>query len=386
MRIGINGFEAVVPRFGYDPKTGLPNRVGSGEYCYRLLVALRRIDKKNTYIIYLPQEKSKDMPKESQNWHYKLAKGRLIWTLTALSKKLIFNNDKIDVFFSPTHYLPFFIGIPTVIAVLDVSYLHFPELFKKKDLYQLKLWGGFSIRKADKIITISKSSKNDIIKEYKVDPAKIAVVYPGIKIQHLELKTQDMKSVKAKYGIKGNYILFVGTIQPRKNIKRLIEAFSKLKSEELGFKIDLELVIIGKKGWMWKDILAAPKEFGIENKVKFLHTVSDDELPIFYKNATCFVLPSLYEGFGLPILEAMRYGCPVLTSDISSLPEAGGDAALYFNPEDVNDIVKNLKTIILDSELREKLIRKGYEQVKKFSWEKTAKETLKILEQLAKSS
>jgi len=380
MQIGINGFEAVVPRFGYDKVTGLPNRVGSGQYCYELLISLHKIDKENNYIIYLPQEPSSDMPKESIGWHYEVVKGRTLWTLVALSRKLFFDKEKLDVFFSPTHYSPFLLPIPSAISILDLSYLHFPQLFKKRDLIQLKYWGKHSIDKAKRIFTISQASKDDIINLYKISEEKVVVTYPGIKevssIKHSEL---NMDKLKEKYNIKGNYILFVGTLQPRKNIARLIEAFAKLN-------LDLELVIIGKKGWMWEDILYAPEKFGVKTKVKFLHSVSDDDLPNFYKNAVCFVLPSLYEGFGLPILEAMRYGCPVLTSNISSLPEAGGDAALYCNPEDVNDIAKNLKLLVENQELREKLVEKGNDQVKKFSWEKTARETLKVLQDLGKNS
>ena len=145
MVIGINGFEAVIPRFGYDKKTGLPNRVGSGQYCYELLISLHEIDKENNYIIYLPQDPTSDLPRESDSWHYKIIKGRTLWTLIALSRKLFFDKEKPDVFFSPTHYLPLYVPCPSVMSILDVSYLHFPKLFKKRDLYQLKLWGKFSL-------------------------------------------------------------------------------------------------------------------------------------------------------------------------------------------------------------------------------------------------
>ncbi|MBI2031218.1 MAG: glycosyltransferase family 4 protein [Candidatus Levybacteria bacterium] len=375
MTIGINGFEAVVSRFGYDPKTGLPNRVGSGQYCFELLLNFNEIDKKNNYIIYIPDNPASDMPQESENWNYKIVKPRKLWTMFGLSFELILGNSKPDIFFTPTHYLPLFTSIPSAISILDLSYLHFPQLFKGKDFIQLKYWGRYSIKKAKRIFTISQASKDDIINLYKIPSEKIIVTYPGIKSQISNLKSQNMEDLKKKYGINNPYILFVGTIQPRKNIVRLIEAFSKLKT-------DVELVIVGRKGWMWEEILVAPEKFDVEKRVKFLHEIPDDELPNFYKNAICFVLPSLYEGFGLPILEAMKYGCPVLTSNISSLPEAGGQAAIYFNPENVEEITKNLKKIIEDLDLRRELATKGYEQVKKFSWEKTARETLKALESI----
>lgn len=383
MKIGINGYEAVVPRFGHSKETGLPNRVGSGEFCFQLLSKLAKIDSSNQYSIFLPLKPSLDMPKETEKWKYVVIQSKKLWTLLGLSTKL--RSFELDVFFSPTHYLPLFTASPSVISILDVSYLYFPNLFKKKDLYQLKFWGGYSIKKAKKIITISNSSKNDIIKMYKVNPDKVTVIYPGVKTMNLSTKTKDLGTIQKEFGIKGPYILFVGTLQPRKNIVKLVEAFSKL--EDLGPKTkDLSLVIVGKKGWQFEEILNAPKKYNVEDRVKFLDSVSDEDLPGFYKNALCFCLPSLYEGFGLPILEAMQYGCPVATSNVSSLPEAGGDAAVYFDPENVEDIKKSLESIIQSSELRDKLIKKGYEQVKKFSWEKTAKETLKILEEVGRGS
>ena len=283
---------------------------------------------------------------------------------------------------------------------MDLSYIHFPEMFKKSDLYQLKNWTAYSVKKAKKILTISEASKNDIIRVYQVPEDRVVVTYPGIK-QELGIMNQEsgISRIKKRYGIEGNYILFVGTLQPRKNITRLIEAFSKLlhnyssseRSESRSQKDssrlrsnnkELQLVVVGKKGWLYEDILEAPKKFGVQERVKFLDFVSDEDLALLYKNALCFVLPSLYEGFGLPVLEAMQYGCPVITSNISSLPEAGGDAALYVNPENVSDISSKIEKLIKNEKLRQEMIEKGYKQVKKFSWEKTARETLRVLESI----
>lgn len=376
MKIGINAYEAVVPRFGFNKKTGLPNRVGSSEFCYQLLVSLSKFDKQNNYSIFLPVNPSLDMPKETEKWKYVVFQAKKLWTLWGLSKRFLTGRDGIEVFFSPTHYLPLKIPCQSVIAILDVSYIYFPQLFKKRDLYQLKLWGRYSIKKAKKIITISNSSKNDIIKTYGVKANKIAVIYPGIRKISVNERVLNMNELNKKFGIEGDYILFVGTLQPRKNISKLIEAFSKLKKQ------NLKLVIVGKKGWLYEDILNAPAKFGISEKVKFLDFVNDEDLPSLYKNALCFVLPSLYEGFGLPVLEAMQYGCPVLTSNVSSLPEAGGDGAIYFDPQNADDIAQKIEEVISNKNLREEMVKKGYNQVKKFSWKKTAKETLKVLEEV----
>lgn len=374
MKIAINGYEAVVPRFGYDEITGLPNRVGSSAYVFELLVNLNKIDKDNDYVVYLSVNPTKDMPNESEKWKYKVLPARKLWTLTALSREFALKKPYYDAFWNPGHYLPPFAPKNSIVSILDLSYVFFPELFAKGDLLKLDKWSKYSAKKAKKILTISKSTKSDIIKEYKLDSGKIDIIYPGI-VNLDSNKSLNMENLSKKYNVSGKYILFVGTLQPRKNVLRLIEAFSKLNT-------DSSLVIVGKKGWQYEEILSAPTKFGVEERVKFLHNVTSEDLPSFYKNAEFFVLPSLYEGFGLPVLEAMQLGCPVLTSDISSLPEAGGEAALYFDPKNVDDIKEKMQKVLDDKSLREKMIKKGNDQVKKFSWEKSAKETLAAIESL----
>lgn len=380
MKIGINGFEAVMPRFGFDVKTGLPNRVGSSEVCFELLSEIEKLDQKNSYTIYLPCKPTPDLPKERENWYYKVVSGSRLWTLLALNK--VVNQDMPDVFWSPTHYAPLMLKVPLVLTILDVSYKHFPKMFSKKDLYKLSLWGKYSVRRADRITTISQASKDDIINEYHVQPEKVAVVSVGIR----DIIKTDMakEEVFKRHLVETPYILFVGTIQPRKNLARLIEAFSQVKKSNDSEK-DLNLVIIGRRGWQFEETFEAPKKYGVSESVNFLENVTDAELPVFYKNAELFVLPSLYEGFGLPILEAMRYGCPVITSNVSSLPEAGGDAAAYFDPTDVEDMADVIKKVLLDKSLREKMIEKGTQHVKKFSWKNSAVEVLKVLEETARA-
>ncbi len=374
MKIGINGFEAVVPRFGFDYQ-GLPNRVGSSEFCFRILLELEKLDKKNEYIIYLPGYPSSDFPAERSGWTYKIIPSKPLWTISGLTWEFIRRKPNLDVFFSPTHYSPPFISVPQVISILDVSYRYYPELFKKIDLYKLAVWGEYSVKHAKRIVTISNSSKDDIIKMYKVDSKRVNVVYPGIKEFNLESMTKE--ELHNKYNFTSPYLLFVGTLQPRKNIKRLVEAFSVVKKKN---RSDLKLVIVGKRGWSYDEDLSSPAKYGVEDSVIILESVSNLDLPAFYKYAECLVLPSLYEGFGLPILEAMKYGCPVITSNISSMPEAGGEAALYVNPEKVDDIVDKIEKVLQDSDLRNKMVEKGYEQIKNFSWSIAAEKTLSILE------
>ena len=317
------------------------------------------------------------MPQESKNWKYKVIKPRKLWTQIGLPLALYSQRLRPKVFFTPSHYAPRFSPVPTAISIMDVAYLRFPELFTKHDLYQLTNWTKYSVRQAKRIFTISESSKNDIINQYHISPEKVVVTYPGIKILKRKNKNENMEELKKKFNISRNYVLFVGTLQPRKNVARLIDAFAKLRNE------DLDLVLVGKKGWLYEEILEAPKKFNVADKVKFLDFVSDEDLPGLYQNALVYVLPSLYEGFGLPVLEAMKYGCPVITSNISSLPEAGGDAAVYVDPTDSNDIAKKIEEVISNESLRESMIEKGYMQIKKFDWKKTAGQTLEVLEEIA---
>lgn len=362
MIIGIDGNEANVEK-----------KVGISEFAYRILNEFHKI-RDVRFEIYLKSAPRPEMPTEKLNWKYNIIGPGKFWTQFALPLSLFKSKQKPDVFFSPTHYAPRFSPVPCVIAVMDTSYVFYPETFRKRDLRKLNSWTNYSVKKAKKIITISQSSKNDIIKHYKVPESKVIVVYPGIKENTMK---NNKKLDLSTWGIKGKYILFVGTLQPRKNVERLIEAFSKLKKD------NLQLVIVGKRGWLFEDILTSPKKFGVEKSVVFLDFVSDAELPILYENAQCFVMPSLYEGFGLPVLEAMKYGCPAVVSNVSSLPEVGGDAALYFDPYSIEDICDKINKTLSDTRLRKTMIEKGKKQIAKFSWEKSAKEALLVLEEVA---
>lgn len=371
MIIGIDGNEANVQK-----------RMGVGEYAFQLLQQFSRLDRPDiTFVIYLKDKPLSHMPSPHKRWKYRVLRPEKLWTQWRLPLDLFMHHPRPDVFFTPTHYAPRFSPVPTVVSIMDLSYLLFPELFNPGDLYKLRNWTAYSVKNAKRILTISDASRNDIIKEYKVPASDVVTTHLGIKDPiTLEPHVYSMNELKAKYGLSNNYFLFVGTLQPRKNIVRLIEAFAKVQ------KLDekLQLIIVGRRGWMYDDILAAPEKYGVEDKVKFLEHIGDDELPLFYQNAIAYVLPSLYEGFGLPVLEAMQHDCPVITSKISSLPEAGGDAALYVNPEDVQDIANKMKKVLQDESLRKDLIAKGKQQFKKFSWDKTAKETLAVLEDIAK--
>lgn len=371
MIIGIDGNEANVNR-----------RVGSNIYAYQILKKIWTVNG-NKFIVYLKDKPLPDMPSTNKQWKYKVLRPKFLWTKWRLPLELLCNKDKIDIFFTPGHYAPSICPMPLVISIMDLAFLKYPNQFLKKDLIQLRSWTKKSVQKADKILTISKSTKNDIIDYYQVDRGKVKVAYPAI--SNIKMTKNNEKILK-KYNLqKGKYLIFVGTLQPRKNLIRLIKAFSKLIGHQ-SLAIS-HLLIVGKKGWMYDEIFEEVKKQKLEDKIIFTGFVSEKEKNSLLKNASAFVLPSLYEGFGFPVLEAMQTGVPVVISNVSSLPEVGGNAALYIeDPKSVDSIYSTLKKAVdLSDSAREELIKKGKEQVKKFSWRKTAEQTLGVIQEVAKN-
>ncbi|MEK7071285.1 MAG: glycosyltransferase family 1 protein [Patescibacteria group bacterium] len=357
MTIGIDGNEANVE-----------NLVGVSVYTHKLLIEFqKKSDANNRFVIYLKNAPLPHLPNETEYFRYQVVWPSLLWSQIPLPIHLFLHN-KIDRFFSPAHYAPRFATSPTVVTVHDLSYFYYPEDFLKADLYKLKKWTGYSVKNARNIIAVSKQTKKDIVKFYKILEEKITVIYNGHeKIQSAKRKVQKATSP---------YILYVGTLQPRKNIKTLVEAFSSFSIHNSSFK----LILVGKKGWMYEDILKSVNTSKCKDNIEIKGYVSDEELVTLYQNAFCYVNPSLYEGFGIPVLEAMAQDCPVLSSDTGALPEIAGNAALYFNPEKVEELVNQLELLKNNKEnLREELIKKGRERIKQFSWEKCAQQTLTLL-------
>ncbi|KKR31913.1 MAG: Glycosyl transferase group 1, partial [Candidatus Gottesmanbacteria bacterium GW2011_GWC2_39_8] len=310
MLIGIDGYEANVSQ-----------KVGIGQYAFETIRHLLDQDKKNKYRIYIPEKPIDSLREISDNSEIRIVGPAKAWTQWRLPIDLYAHYPRPNVFFTPTHYAPRFSPIPQVISIMDLSYLFFPEMFRKSDLWQLKLWTDYSIKKAKAVLTISESTKNDIVKLYRIPAEKITVTYPGynadkFKIQNSKFK---IKEIKDKYKINGEYLLYVGTLQPRKNLIRLIDAFI-LSMQELNDETTI-LVLAGKKGWLYKEIFEKVIQTGMEKRIVFTDFVCDEDLPWIISGAKCLTLVSLYEGFGIPVVEAMACGVPVVVSSVSSLPE-----------------------------------------------------------------
>ncbi len=372
MKIWIDGKEANVV-----------NRVGSGQYAFEILRNLEKIDQKNEYTILLPKQALADLPKTREGWKYRILKPSKAWTRLSIPAALYLSRNRPDVFFTPSHYIPRFSPVKRVCTIFDLAYLNFPGMFNKKDLWQLKNWSKYSIENADHIFAISQFTKDDLVSNYKIDSKKITVTPLGYDEEIFRVKSQEssVKEVKKKYKIENNYIIYIGTIQPRKNLKRLIEAFSKISD-------DYKLVIVGKtteagrKGWMFEQVLELPKKLGIENRVIFTGFAPTEDLSALLAGSKAFVLPSLWEGFGIPVLEAMASGTAVIVSNVSSLPEVAGEAGTYIDPDSVDSIKSAIESLLKDDKLREKKVQLGLKQVEKFSWKEAAIRTLKVLESI----
>lgn len=292
---------------------------------------------------------------------------------------------KADILFCPCAYflsaLNFF--IPQTIAIHDLT--TFLPAVRKTHKIRIriieKFFLGRSLKRSKKIIAVSENTKNDLIKLFGISPDKITVIHEAHRpsFRPIEKKEETRKALE-KYNLPQNFILFVGTIEPRKNIVRLIEAYKEAVADER-FK-DYKLVVAGKKGWYCEEIFKKVEELGLKNDVIFTGYLADADVPYFYNAAECFIYPSLYEGFGLPILEAMACGCPVITSNTSSLPEVAGDAAILIDPYNSKEISGALRQVLSDGLLRNKMREDGLKQSKKFSWTKAVRELLAVFNKL----
>lgn len=346
------------------------NRVGINQYAFDLLWALSKLKTRHKFVVYLKGDPLQDMPK----MEYRVIPFPKFWTQTRLPWDLYTHSPRPDVFFSMTHYAPRFSPIPTVVAIMDLGFLQTPEQFTNKDFNQLKSWTNYSVRQAKRIIAISEFTKKDIVREYNIDPVTVTVTHLAYDKQLFKPKRDE--KVLAKYKISANYILFLGSLRPSKNIEGLLRAFARLALNQL--PVPTQLVIAGKKGWLYDKIFKLVDELNLESRVVFTGFVAEGEVPVLMTHAQAFVMPSFYEGFGIPALEAMACGTPVVVSDIASLPEVVGDAGIYVDPHNIDSIMNGIREAI--GPQRNRRIKKGLERVKLFSWEKTARLTLQCLE------
>ncbi len=356
-------------------------KAGIGNYVANLIYQLSLQDDINKYIIFASAKNKEFYLTENKNFvvidigfwgRNKIL--RIIWEQFILPVKL--SEYKANILFSPGFICPIIKTAKYVTVIHDMTFFSHPQVhtFFKRLYFPFMI--RRSVKRSEKIIAVSYNTKKEIIKYSKISGDKIVVTHLSANKFQKNIIKDEKKLLVEKYKIKSEYLLFVGMIEPRKNLNLIIEALEKISDKEI------QLVIVGKKGWMVDDLFEKIKLKNLEGRIIFTGFVEDDELEIFYKNAKVFLYPSLYEGFGIPVLEAMTARCPVITSNISSLPEVAGDAAILIDPENSDELVEAINKLISKTECREKLIKKGFENTKKFSWEMTAKLTLDVFEEI----
>jgi glycosyltransferase involved in cell wall biosynthesis len=291
-----------------------------------------------------------------------------------------FRKNNFDLYHATGYILPWFANIPSVLTVHDLIALDYPQYCKTANALYFGLSLPRSIKKADKIIAVSYTVKQDIIRRFDIPEEKIAVVYHGVDPSFRKITSPvTLNRVRTKYDIPDRYILFVGNLEPKKNLHRLIDAFLLLKTKKT---IPHKLLIVGQDGWKSKDIFRKIKTSGFASDIVFTGYVAREDLPAIYSMSSLFAFPSLYEGFGLPVLEAMACAVPVLISDKGALPEIAGNIFPQVDPTSVPNIAEGILRCLGDEALRAKNIRYGLERVKAFTWENTAWQTLDVYNSL----
>ncbi len=285
------------------------------------------------------------------------------------------------LFHATEHLLMPLRGVPTVLTVHDLIFRHFPRYHKRLNYWYLNLAVPLYTRRADAIIAVSEHTRRDLIAAYGVPPEKVTVVYEAAAPHFTPSSAEELARVRTRYRLPGRFLLTVGTIEPRKNLSRLLTAFEMVARQGL---VDV-WVIVGRLGWLYDDFFARLEASSWREKVLLPGFVPDEDLPAVNAAATAVALPSLYEGFGLPVLEAMACGSPVVCSETSSLPELGGDAARYFDPTDVQAMAATLTEVLSDEALRDEMRHRGLEQAACFSWHRAARETRALYDQLIES-
>ncbi|EKE15841.1 MAG: group 1 glycosyl transferase [uncultured bacterium] len=358
-KIGIDGSRAFIGK-----------RTGIEEYSYQIIKHLRDFFVDDEIILYIrnSQEVDFELPK---NWKIRKMRFPRFWTQIRLSWEMLFHSP--DILFIPAHTVPFIHPKKTVVVIHGLEYEMYPQAYSLLERIYMRFVIKNSCRWADKIICVSENTKMDVEKLYGVDEKKIKVIYEGYNIfQDFDFSQKtsfDLDKIKP-------YILFIGRIEERKNVKGIVEAFDFIKEK---YGIPHKLLLVGKKGYGYEE---AQKRIDIskyKEDIVEVGYVSEEEKYVFLKNAEVFVFPSFYEGFGLPILEAQNAFVPVVTSNVSSIPEVADDAVFYANPNNFEEIAENIYILISNREAKENIVKRGIENVKRFSWAQCAKEISELL-------
>jgi len=355
---------------------------GVGTYLRNLLRHLSRLDSENEYVLFCRAGDLETVDELGDNFRaiLEVAKGYSVGEQLRIPLDL--RREKIDLFHAPHYVLPPLTPCKSVVTIHDCIHLRFPQYLPNRLAYAYA-WSSMwmATHRANRVLTVSEASKRDILRYFHIPERKIEVIYNAIDDRLGETPTPDeIERVRERYQLNAPYVLYAGNIKPHKNLERLIEAFHTLRQDtDLAH---VKLLIIGDEISKYATLRRAVHRYKLHKHVRFFGFVPDKTLAVLYRLARVFVFPSLYEGFGFPPLEAMASGAPVITSNVSSLPEVVGDAALLIDPLDSGAIAQAIRRVLLDSDLREDLRQRGLRRVKEFSWERSVRRVREIYDEV----
>lgn len=367
MRVGIDASRAFQKQ-----------RTGIEEYSYQVIKHLAEHLEDCQVVLYITKYEISEIRKADwipKDWEIKIIKWPYLWTQAGLSLELFFH--PVDVLFVPSHVIPLYHPKRTVVTVHGLEYEIMPQAYSFWERLYMRLSIKRSCRRSSRIIAVSKNTKRDLVELYKVPEGKVGVVYEGVGGNFKFPMTNDKSSPNDEVQKYKPYLLFIGRLEKRKNVEGIIEAYKILKER---YDIPHALVLVGSPGYGYESIKYKVESSKYKAEIVTPGFVSEEEKYDLLKKADVFLFPTFYEGFGLPVLEAQNAGTPVVTSNVSSLPEVGGKAAAYCDPNEPFSIAEAVRSIIEDKNYRDSLIEKGRENVERFSWEKCAKKIAEILE------
>lgn len=359
-------------------------RTGTENYSLNLIRHLVDLSESHRFRLYFNQPPPPDLfPAIAEQ---RVMPFPRLWTHVRLSGEML--TDPPDLLFVPSHVLPLVHPRRSIVTVHDLGYIYHPEAHTLSQNIYLRWSTRYNARSARRVLADSEATRQDLIQHYQIPKERIVVVHPGRDETLAPVRDPgSLAAVRARYGLAGPYLLYVGTLHPRKNLVRLVRSFGALVQSTAAdageLTNGLQLVLAGQKGWLYDEVVREVQRLDLAERVILTGYVPDKDLPSLLSGAVAFVFPSLYEGFGFPILEAMACGTPVVCSDVSSLPEVAGDAALLVDPLDTEALTTALHQVATDEGLRNDLVAKGFCQIGHFSWRRSAQETLYVLEEFA---
>lgn len=366
-------------------RTTAARRTGTENYSLQLVRELLTLGEAHRFRLYFNQAPRPGLLPETAE--QRVIRFPRLWTHFRLSSEMLMHSP--DLLFVPSHVLPLIHPQRCVVTVHDLGYHYYPEAHTVFQNIYLRWSTRYNARAATRVVADSEATQRDLVRHYHIPEERIRVVYPG-RDESLAPVVEPMAlaRVRARYGLSDSYLLYVGTLHPRKNLVRLVQAFALLLRSSLSAPSplfsDLQLVLAGQKGWLYDEILAEIRNLGLTERVVLTGYVPDADLPVLVSGALAFVYPSLHEGFGLPVLEAMACATPVVCSNASSLPEVAGNAALLVDPLDTESLAEAIGRVVIDERLRRTLVERGSKQIQRFSWQRCAQEILLTLEEVGR--